>query len=147
MHLTTRPTRILLWTMQALLAALFLFAGAAKLAMPIEVLEAQAKMSGEFLVFIAIAEVVGALGLILPSALRIQPGLTPLAAAGLTVIMIGAVATSAAMAGASAALFPAAVGFATAFVAYARWRVTATEATPRAWAGQTALWRSRRISA
>ena len=40
--------------------------------------------------FIGVAEVLGAIGLILPGVLRIRPGLTPLAAAGLVIIMIGA---------------------------------------------------------
>ncbi|MFK8033906.1 MAG: DoxX family protein [Hyphomicrobiales bacterium] len=38
--------------------------------------------------FIGLSEVAGALGLILPSAARIMPGLTKLAAAGLCIIMI-----------------------------------------------------------
>ena len=45
------------------------------------------------MVAIGILEVLGGIGLILPWALRIQPTLTPLAAAGLTIIMIGAIVT------------------------------------------------------
>ena len=121
MHRITRHTGKLLWITQTLLAALFVFAGAAKLAIPVEVLEAQAQMSGAFLKFIAVAELLGAVGLVLPSLLRIQPGLTPLAAAGLTVIMIGAVATSAISIGVSAVILPAVTGVAAVFVAYGRW--------------------------
>ena len=40
--------------------------------------------------FIGLVEVLGALGLVLPSALRIKPGLTPLAAAGLVCTMVAA---------------------------------------------------------
>ena len=54
---------------------------------------------GEFIRFIGICEVLGAVGLILPYALRILPGLTALAAAGLVVIMIGATVTTLAIGG------------------------------------------------
>jgi hypothetical protein len=80
-----------LWIVQVLLSALFIFAGGAKLAMPIDELSAAVGMPGLFLQFISLAEVLGGLGLILPGLLRIRVGLTPLAAAGLTIIMVGAV--------------------------------------------------------
>ena len=85
---------IALWIVQALLAALFLFAGGVKLVMPIEEMLKQMPLPlpGWFLRFTAVVELLGAIGLILPRLLRIRPGLTPLAAAGLTIVMIGAVA-------------------------------------------------------
>ncbi len=79
-----------LWTVQGLLALIFLFAGGMKLVLPIEALTKQMPLPGLFLRFIGVAEVLGAIGLILPGLLRIRPGLTPLAAAGLVIIMIGA---------------------------------------------------------
>src|SRR5687768_14518170 len=82
----------LLWTLQGLLAALFLFAGGMKLIVPLETLVAQSAMPGWFLLFIGVAEVLGGLGLILPGLVRIQTRLTPLAAAGLVIIMFGATA-------------------------------------------------------
>jgi uncharacterized membrane protein YphA (DoxX/SURF4 family) len=124
---TTRGTNALLWTGQALLAALFTLTGIAKLAMPAEVLAAQSGLPGTFLHFIAVCELLGAAGLILPSALRVKPFLTPLAAAGLTIIMVGAVVTSAATLGVSAAVMPFIVGMACAAVAQARWPLTATK--------------------
>src|SRR5207244_7857418 len=83
---STRMNRVL-WTVQAILALLFVFAGGTKLMLPIEVLTSmgspnQVVLPGSFLRFIGIAEVLGAIGLILPRLLRIRPGLTPLAAAG-----------------------------------------------------------------
>jgi hypothetical protein len=111
-----------LWIVQWLLAPLFLFAGGAKLAMPLDEL-AQSGLPGPLLLLVAVAEVLGALGLILPGLTGIRPGLTPLAAAGLVVIMIGATALTAAGVGggdAAAALFPLAVGLLCAFVAYGR---------------------------
>jgi hypothetical protein len=115
-----------LWTVQGLLAALFLFAGGMKLVMPIESMTAQMPVAipGAFLRFIGVAETLGALGLVLPGLLRIRPGLTPLAAAGLVIIMIGATGlTLATGMGVGAAVIPLVVGILAAFVAYGRWRV------------------------
>ena len=112
-----------LWIVQGLLAAVFLFAGGLKLAMPIEELTAQMPLPGLFIRFIAVAEALGALGLILPGLLGIRPGLTPLAAAGLVIIMIGATDVTLATMGAAPALFPLVVGLLAAFVAYGRWQL------------------------
>ena len=87
------------WIVQGLLAALFLFAGGMKLITPVEVLSVMSPFPGEFIRFIGICEVLGAVGLILPYALRILPGLTALAAAGLVVIMVGATVTTLAIGG------------------------------------------------
>jgi uncharacterized membrane protein YphA (DoxX/SURF4 family) len=83
---------IILWTLQVVLALLFLFAGGIKLLLPLPVLLAQMPLPLPelFVRFIASAEVAGALGLILPGLLRIRPMLTPLAALGLVLDMIGA---------------------------------------------------------
>jgi hypothetical protein len=72
-----------LWVVQGLLALLFLWAGGIKLVLPLEELTGPVPIPGLFLRFIGVAEVLGALGLILPGLLRIRPGLTPLAATGL----------------------------------------------------------------
>ena len=77
-----------LWIAQVLLGLLFLFAGGAKLVLPAEALKGPVPVL--FLRFIGVCEVLGAIGLILPGLLRIRPGLTPFAAAGLASIMIGA---------------------------------------------------------
>ena len=71
---------------QGLLAALFLFAGGVKLVLPLDQLTGPVPLPGWFVRFIGVAEVLGAIGLILPGLLRIRPGLTPLAAAGLVLI-------------------------------------------------------------
>ena len=112
-----------LWIVQALLALLFLFAGGMKLVLPIEEMTKQMPMPGLFLRFIGVCEVLGALGLILPWLLGIRPGLTPLAAAGLVIIMIGATVTTLATADVAMALIPLVVGILAAFVAYGRWRL------------------------
>jgi DoxX-like family len=111
-----------LWIVQALLALLFLFAGVAKLVMPIEEMTRDIQIPGAFLRFIAVAEILGAFGLVLPPLLRIRPGLTPLAAAGLVIIMIGATGVSLTL-GVVMAVTPFVVGLLAAFVAYGRWKL------------------------
>lgn len=83
-----------LWTLQGLLAAVFLLAGTMKLVTPLAELSAQTKLPGGFLLFIGVAEIAGALGLVLPWALKVKPELTPLAASGLAMIMCGATVLS-----------------------------------------------------
>ena len=112
-----------LWIVQGLLALLFLWAGSMKLVMPVEAMTEQMPLPGLFLRFIGVAEVLGALGLILPGLLRRRPALTPLAAAGLVLIMIGATVFTLASGAVAMALFPLVVGLLAAFVAYGRWRL------------------------
>ena len=112
-----------LWVVQWLLAALFLWAGGLKLVMPIEAMTEQIAYPGLFLRFIGVVEVLGALGLILPGLTHIRPGLTPLAAAGLVIVMIGATVVTAMAMGAVMALIPFVTGLLAAFVAIGRWRV------------------------
>src|SRR6185312_1476595 len=80
-----------LWVIQILLALLFLYTGTSKLMMSSEQLGQQMpSLSGGFLHFIAVCEILGALGLVLPRLFKTAVWLTPLAAALLVVIMIGA---------------------------------------------------------
>ncbi|MBI3934106.1 MAG: DoxX family protein [Acidobacteria bacterium] len=113
-----------LWIVQALLALLFLYGGGVKLVLTIEEMTALISLPGWFLRFLGVAEVLSAIGLILPGLLRIRPGLTPLAAAGLVIIMVGATTITLLNMGLVPALFPPAVGLLAAFVAYGRWRLT-----------------------
>ena len=114
---------VALWIVQGLLAALFVFAGGIKLVLPIEKMQDPVALPGLFLRFIGVCELLGGIGLILPSLLRIRPGLTPLAAAGLIVIMIGAVVISVIYMGVASALIPLLVGILAAFIAYGRSRL------------------------
>lgn len=113
----------LLWTVQGLLAALFLFTGGIKLVLPLEALAGPVPLPGPFLRFIGVAEVLGAVGLILSGLLRVRPGLTPLAAAGLVIIMIGATVITLAGGDVAAAMISVVVGLLAAFVTYGRWRL------------------------
>lgn len=109
-----------LWIVQSLLAALFVFAGIMKFITPIEEMTKQMPMPAWFLYFIGVAEVLGGLGLVLPWLLRIKPMLTPLAAAGLLIIMIGAVVITLMTPDRAMAVIPAVVGICLAWVAWGR---------------------------
>lgn len=117
-----------LWTVQGLLALLFLFTGGVKLFVPLETLMKQMPIAlpGLFVRFIGLAEVLGAIGLILPGLLRVRQGLTPLAACGLVIIMIGATVYTLVGGGGTGALMPAVVGILLTFVAVGRWSPRAT---------------------
>src|SRR5262245_45945316 len=118
----TRIKNYALWTVQWLLALLFLWAGGVKLVLPLEMLKGPVELPGLFVRFIGVAETLGAIGLILPWLLRIRPVLTPLAAAGLVIIMIGATVITLIGAGGAFALFPLTVGILAGVVAYSRGR-------------------------
>ena len=121
MALTTKWTRVTLWVIQGLLAAVFLFAGGFKLAMPLAALAKVSPLPPLFLKFVSVCEVTGAFGLILPGLLHIREGLTPLAAAGLVIIMIGATISTIAVLGLAPAVLPSVVGTLAAVVAWGRW--------------------------
>ena len=112
----------ILWTVQIVLAALFLFGGITKLLMDSATLTADSGLPAAFLRFIGVCETLGALGLILPWALNVRRELTPIAAACLVIIMIGAVITTALTVSLLAALFPLVTGVLLATVSYARWQ-------------------------
>jgi hypothetical protein len=84
-----------LWAVQLVLAALFGAAGFAKLTMPIDALAQQMSyvpvVGAATTRFIGAAELLGAIGLVLPAATRIAPRLTALAATGLATVMVLAV--------------------------------------------------------
>jgi putative oxidoreductase len=81
-----------LWSVQALLALAFVMAGFMKLTTPLDQLGAAmpwvTAVPGALVRFIGLAELAGGLGLVLPAATRIRPILTPIAAAGLVVVMV-----------------------------------------------------------
>lgn len=87
---------IVAWILSGLLAAFFLFAGGSKLATPRGKLLENPRMgwaedfTSPQIKVIAGLEVLAAIGLILPWALDIAPVLTPLAAVGLALMMLGA---------------------------------------------------------
>ena len=120
---THKKTNLLLWTIQGLLALAFIFAGGMKLVMPIDAMATQAHLPGLFLRFIGVLELLCGLGVVLPGILGLRAALTPLAAAGLIVIMSGATGASMTTAGPASALAPVVVGLLAAFVVYGRWQL------------------------
>jgi putative oxidoreductase len=91
----SKSLHITLWIAQVILAAMFLMSGLMKVSQPIDklsqMLPCASQMPAVFVCFVGAAEVLGALGLILPSQLRIQVKLTPIAAVGLSLVMLFAV--------------------------------------------------------
>ena len=118
--------RIALWIVQVLLALAFGFAGVMKSTAPIAELAEKMVWPGalpEPLVrFIGASELLAAIGLILPSATRIKPGLTPLAAAGLVVVMTLAVLFHISRGELHALPINGVLGGLAAFVAWGRWK-------------------------
>jgi hypothetical protein len=128
----TRTASRALWAAQILVALLFLFAGSMKFIMPVEKMQqGPIVLPLAFMYFIGVCECLGAFGLVLPGLTRIHPELTPLAAAGLTIIMIGATTVSILAAGVAAGIFPAVVGVVTTWIAYGRTRVAPIADAPR----------------
>ncbi|MEO9255801.1 MAG: DoxX family protein [Tepidiformaceae bacterium] len=109
-----------LWTVQVLLTALFLFAGVSKLVATDSALADLYDLPTAFMRFVGVCEVLGGAGLVLPGVLRRASWLTPLASAGLVGIMISATIVTVVTASIAAALAPFAVGVVAASVAYAR---------------------------
>jgi len=80
----SKGLNIALWIAQSFLAALFLMSGSFKLAMP-----GMAKDMNVYLIyFIGTCEVLGGVGVLLPSILRIKPVLAPVAAVGFSIILV-----------------------------------------------------------
>jgi hypothetical protein len=123
---------VVLWVLQGLLGVLFALAsGLPKLILPLDTLPMPIPLPEPFLRFIGVAEVLGGLGLILPGLLRIRPGLTPLAAAGLVLVTIGATVYQLAAGQPESAVFAVVLGLLAAFVAYGRWRLAPHRGAPR----------------
>lgn len=112
-----------LWIVQGLLAAMFLLAGGSKLVMTAEQMASPGpvQLPVLFVRFIGVCETLGAIGMILPGLTGIRPGLTPLAAAGLVIIMIGASVVNVMNGMATFAIPTAVLGLLAAYVVYGRW--------------------------
>lgn len=115
-----------LWVVQVLLFAAFAMAGSQKLLLPIGALAPNMPwvltMPEAIVRFIGLSELLGAIGILLPALTRVKPWLTPLAAAGLALVMLLAVLFHLAR-GEAAMLAPSLVlGSLAAFVAWGRTR-------------------------
>lgn len=128
---TSKTANRLLWTAQILLALLFAFAGSMKFIMPADKMQGPIALPIAFIHFIGIAECLGAAGLVLPGLFHVKTQLTPLAAAGLTIIMTGAVTLTVIGMGVAPAVFPFVVGIITTSIVYGRTRVAPLAELPR----------------
>ena len=115
---------ILLWVLQALLAAAF-FAHGLLLLMPPPDIAAQmtAELPRGFWVFLGWAEVAAAIGITLPGATRVQPWLVPLAAAGIMFVMVSATIWHVVRGEISSAIVTLVLLVMSTYVAYMRWRI------------------------
>jgi uncharacterized membrane protein YphA (DoxX/SURF4 family) len=112
-----------MWVGQGVLAGLFLFAGGFKLTAPAEMMAAgPVVLPVLFLRFIGLCEVLGAVGLILPGVFRIYRQLTPLAAAGLVIIMTGATVLTAIGGQIGGAVVPFIIGIVLITIGRGRWQ-------------------------
>jgi len=125
----SRAWHIGLWIAQVLLALIFFMGGSTVLFTPVEKLAPTMSFVNYYplavVKFAGLSEMAGAIGLILPSLLRIKPVLTPLAAAGLLLVMILAVIYHLTHGEAAGSGFPATLGVVAAFIAWGRYKKAA----------------------
>jgi len=120
----SRMINIVLWVLQVLLAVVFLFHGWMMVSPPAELVELiNAQLGVAFRLFIGVAELLAVFGLILPGATRILPWLTPLAAAGLMIVMASACVLHTFRGETSSAITTVVLLVIITAVAYMRWKV------------------------
>ena len=115
---------IALWILQVLLAVYFLWHGWLFVAPPAEMAEMMNSfIDPGFRIFIGVAELLAAAGLILPGLTRILPWLTPLAAAGLMIVTASATVLHLSRGETGSAISAAVFFVLVTLVAYMRWKV------------------------
>ena len=115
---------IILWILQVLLAALFLWHGMLFLSPPPELVEIMnAEFALWFRIFLGVAEVLAAIGLIVPGLIRILPRLIPITAMCLMIVMVSATIHHSSRGETGSAITTAILFLVLAFVAYMRWKV------------------------
>ncbi len=122
----SRGLHYALWVVQVLLGVMFFFAGVTKASQPMEALALQMPWTvvvGTAMTrFIGVSELLGGLGLILPSALRIMPKLSVLAGAALALVMLLAAGLHASRGEYPAIAINFVLGGLAAFVAWGRFK-------------------------
>jgi uncharacterized membrane protein YphA (DoxX/SURF4 family) len=115
---------VLLWVLQILLAAAFVAHGLLYLNPPAEMVEQiNSVIAPGFRMFIGVAELLAAVGLTVPGVTRVQPWLVSAAAAGLMIVMIGAVLLHSSRGEVGPAMTTGVLLLLVTFVAYMRWKV------------------------
>ena len=116
--------KIILWIVQVLLAAVFFAHGGFLIAPPADMVAMiDAQLTPAFRLFLGVAEVLAAIGLILPGVTRILPWLTPLAAAGLMIVMASATVLHVVRGEWSSAVTTTILFALVTLVTYQRWKV------------------------
>ena len=122
----SKGLNITLWIAQIVIAGMFIMAGFMKSTSPIEQLSTSLPWTKDVPVwlvrFIGISEFFGALGLILPSLLKIKPVLTPLAALGIIAIMVMAAFFHITRTEFSGIALSLSLGLVAAFIGWGRWK-------------------------
>jgi uncharacterized membrane protein YphA (DoxX/SURF4 family) len=120
----SRALSIALWVLQVLLAAVYVAHGWMMVSPPAELVALMNEQLGVgFRLFLGVAELLAAAGLILPGITRILPFLTSLAAAGLMIVMSSATVLHVVRGESSSAISAAVLFVLVTIVAYARWKV------------------------
>jgi uncharacterized membrane protein len=117
---------VVLWVLQWVFGIYFVAIGVMHFVVPDglpEMMEWMYELNDTMHVIIGIAEILGGLGLILPSVTRIRPELTVYAAAGLVLVMAGAVVYHAARGEGASIVNNVAIGGLVAFIGYGRWKL------------------------
>ena len=115
---------IALWILQVPLAVLFLWHGWLFLSPPAELIEIMNKeFALWFRIFLGVAEVLAAIGLIVPGVTRILPSLIPITAVCLMIVMVSATVLHSTRGETGSAITTAVLFVVLAFVGYMRWKV------------------------
>lgn len=115
---------IALWVVQSLLALLFLLTGAMKAFQPAQAkarLHALHDLPTGLVTFIGVCELLGSAGLLLPWLTGILPWLTPVAAAGLALLMLLAIRTHLRLGDRMVSVVNVVLLGLTIFIGYGRW--------------------------
>ena len=134
LRVTSMKMNVVLWIAQVFLGLFIgLASGLPKLILPIEMLAQSLPLPLPelFVRVIGVAEVLGAIALILPGILHVRTGLTPLAAACLVLLTVCATIYQLMAGQPESAVFASAMGLIAAFIAYGRWRVAPLREAPR----------------
>jgi uncharacterized membrane protein YphA (DoxX/SURF4 family) len=114
---------VLLWVLQVLLAVAFFAHGLLFLFPPAEMMEQMKVLPDAFRIFLGVAEVLAAIGLTLPGATRVLPWLVSWAAAGLMIVMLGAITLHISRNEVGPTITTTILLVLLTFVAYMRWKV------------------------
>jgi uncharacterized membrane protein YphA (DoxX/SURF4 family) len=133
MRMGARVGNIALWVLQVLMAILFFWHGQFSVFPPADMVAMINANIGEGLrVFIGVAEILAAIGLIVPGLTRILPWVTALAAAGLMIVMSSATVFHVYRGETASAISAAVIFVLVSVIAYTRWKVAPIAARRRA---------------